>query len=134
MSTTPVLDLGTRLLAAEGQRDVAARSLAAAEKAAAEARLALLLADNVVEQLRSEMLTELIRATNRQMVAPAPVRLRLVENADHMWGIDEARKKLGLSRRAFLRARTNNEIAAPDLRIGGRPKWKPETILGGVKT
>jgi predicted DNA-binding transcriptional regulator AlpA len=130
MSTAPVLELRARLLAAESQRDVAARALAAAEKAAAEARLALLLADNVVEQLRSEMLTELIRATNRQMVAPSPVRLRLVENADHMWGIDEARKKLGLSRRAFLRARNNGDVPKPDKFVSGRPRWRPSSIIG----
>jgi predicted DNA-binding transcriptional regulator AlpA len=49
------------------------------------------------------------------------------------WGLDDLSALTGLSRRTLERERSAGRLPKPDLRVGKRVLWKPETIREWVE-
>lgn len=62
---------------------------------------------------------ELADAIDRGKV---PIRDRL------LWDLDDIKVLTGISRRTLERCRASGAFPTPDIKIGKRPRWKPETI------
>ena len=62
--------------------------------------------------------------------SPAPQSARpTVPLRDRLtWGIDDLSALTGLSRRTLERERSAGRFPKPDLYVGKRPMWRPETI------
>jgi hypothetical protein len=49
------------------------------------------------------------------------------------WGIDDLSALTGLSRRTLEREKSAGRLPAPDIRVGRRPLWLKQTILGWLE-
>jgi hypothetical protein len=66
--------------------------------------------------------------TDARVRPPAvPIHERLT------WGLDDLSALTGLSRRTLERERSAGRLPPPDLRVGKRVLWKPETVRAWIE-
>jgi predicted DNA-binding transcriptional regulator AlpA len=72
-------------------------------------------------------------AAETQSRAPEPARTRVPLNARLTWGLNDLAALTGLSRRTLERERSAGRLPRPDLRVGKRVLWRPDTINEWLK-
>jgi hypothetical protein len=77
---------------------------------------------------------------NRKPKPPDPLRERVVPLSEPLaasvapllWTFNHVVMALNVSRRTLERERSAGRFPPPDLHIGKRPMWRPETIRGWI--